>query len=361
MSQSLKRTDHNALINRNAKNQHDIGAIEGLRESLDGIQVDILNLQTDIDNKVPMDRKINGQTLENDVEVKNVESADKLKTARTIGLNGAVTSTPTAFDGSEEINIPITALKESYLEWGGKNLAHNISPLDSAMLPELNANRLSFIKNSAVKFERSEDAGNTWVDVSNEFDGTTICTKSTSFGNGNKVSNQSVNRQHRITIDCVSGNVYCMLAKIMLQISTEGATGCKCTVEFGDKAENTQWTTYTTANLNGWSGWNVINVNHVVGIEYISWDKSYRYVRLTFKNSYLDSNFNCDLIIKSIRFISKFLYDAPSVMAFTGHLYSYDKDQNATFPKNLLIQGNTLKIGNTTLTETQLQALLKLI
>lgn len=42
-------------------------------------------------------RKINGQTLDNDVLIDNVESADKLKTARTI--NGV------AFDGTEDIKI----------------------------------------------------------------------------------------------------------------------------------------------------------------------------------------------------------------------------------------------------------------
>ena len=83
MSQSLKRTDHNALINRNTENQHNIGAIEGLQEALD--------------NKVPTERKINGQTLENDVDIKNVESADKLKTARNI--NGV------AFDGTKDIKV----------------------------------------------------------------------------------------------------------------------------------------------------------------------------------------------------------------------------------------------------------------
>jgi hypothetical protein len=43
MSQSQKRTDHNALINRDKENQHNIGAIEKLQEALD--------------NKVPAERK----------------------------------------------------------------------------------------------------------------------------------------------------------------------------------------------------------------------------------------------------------------------------------------------------------------
>ena len=123
------------------------------------------------ENFVPKTRKINGQTLDNDVQIDNVASADKLKTARTIGLSGAVTSTPKTFDGSGNIDIPITAIKEAYLDWGGKSRYNWLSPVDNALLPELGTNRLAFFSDSAVKFERSEDAGVTWKDVSDQFDG----------------------------------------------------------------------------------------------------------------------------------------------------------------------------------------------
>ena len=43
----------------------------------------------------------------------NAGSATKLATARTIGISGAVTGTATAFDGTKNINIPITALNVS--------------------------------------------------------------------------------------------------------------------------------------------------------------------------------------------------------------------------------------------------------
>ena len=83
MSQAQKRIDHNAMLNRDKENQHPISAIAGLKEALD--------------SKVPATRTVNGQTLDNDVEIKNVESADKLKTARTI--NGV------EFDGTANIKV----------------------------------------------------------------------------------------------------------------------------------------------------------------------------------------------------------------------------------------------------------------
>ena len=312
------------------------------------------------ENFVPKTRKINGQTLDNDVQIDNVASADKLKTARAISLSGAVTSTPKPFDGSKDIDIPITAINESYLGWRADQASATPSSLDTALLPELSANRLAFIYNGAVKFERSEDAGATWTDVSEQFDGTMLCTSNISFGNNNSVGDYNVNRKHRITIDTVSGRVVGVLAKILLCISTEGAIGSKCMLEFGDSAENTQWTAIKEMYIGGWSGWNAININPVpIGRESTGY---YRYVRLTFSIANVTNGYDSDLKIWSLRFICRAFYENTiSAMARTGHLYSYDSEQNATFPKNLTIKGNTLKIGSTTLTETQLKALLALL
>lgn len=49
---------------------------------------------------------------------KNVLSATKLTTARTISVSGAVTATATAFDGTSNISIPVTALNASFLSTG---------------------------------------------------------------------------------------------------------------------------------------------------------------------------------------------------------------------------------------------------
>ena len=309
------------------------------------------------ENFVPKTRKINGQTLDNDVQIDNVASADKLKTARTIGLSGAVTSTPKAFDGSGNVDIPITAIKEAYLDWGGKNRSNHLSPVDVSMLPELCANRVAFIADSAVKFERSDDAGATWTDVSEHFDGTMLCTDDISFGNGNSPADANTNRQHRITIDCASGGLYCYLSKIFINVNTDGAGDCMCKVEFGDNYENTVWAKITEGTVTGWTGWNTFNVGHSL----IGGTTGYRYVRLTFTISSVTSGTPSDLIIKGIRFISGAFYKAENTMAVRGNLYRTDKNQTAIFPKNLTIQGDTLMIGTTTITETQLKALLALL
>ena len=62
----------------------------------------------------------------------NSATATKLATARNIGLGTGATGTATSFNGSGNITIPVTDVKESYLSWGGKNIAGGVSPIDAA-------------------------------------------------------------------------------------------------------------------------------------------------------------------------------------------------------------------------------------
>lgn len=308
-------------------------------------------------NYVPNTRKVNGQPLNKDVEITEVKSAEKLKTARVVSFKGAVESTPTAFDGSNNINVVVDKLYEGNIDFGGKSRYVHLSPIDTALIPEFSANRIAFIKDSAVKFELSNDNGETWIDVSENYDGTMLCTSNIMFGIGNTLSDKSINRQQRITIDCIDGGVYCELAKIFVQVDTSGAKGCQCKVEFGDASENTVWTTKNTEIVAGWTGWNVINIPPT----YIGKNEK-RYVRLTFSISQIVDEYTCNLNVMSLRFVSRICYgEAPSILARKGVMYTFDKYQNVTFPNNIYISGDTLKIGNTTINEEQLQALLALL
>ena len=132
-------------------------------------------------------------------EAGNADTADKLTTARTIGLSGAVTSTATAFDGTKNINIPVGNVYDSAITTGNDYLTATFSQTDASLIDDLRANRLAYMPDSCFKFERSNDAGKTWTEVSG-VSGLELCTNSTNFTNGNTTSNQSVNRQHRITI-----------------------------------------------------------------------------------------------------------------------------------------------------------------
>lgn len=170
----------------------------------------------------------------------NAATATKLQTARNISLGTAVTATATKFDGSTNITVPVNSVKEAYLEWGGKDFAASFGPLDAALIGDLSINRLAGLPDSQWKFERSSDAGATWTEYTGP-KGSQIGTiiKADSIigaSNANTTSSKSVNNWHRITID-VLGNIYCELRKIAIYLSTNGATGCKCKVEWGDNSD----------------------------------------------------------------------------------------------------------------------------
>lgn len=91
-------------------------------------------------------------------------TATKLKSNRTIALGTGVIGTATAFDGSSNITIPVTEVKEGYLSWGGQHITGKTSPLGMAISNEHNANRMAYINGDAITMEYSSDAGSTWTD-----------------------------------------------------------------------------------------------------------------------------------------------------------------------------------------------------
>ena len=264
--------------------------------------------------------------------------ASKLTTARTIGLGTGATGTATSFDGSANITIPVTSVKEAYLAWGGKDISGSFSALDAALIEDLSANRLAGLPASKVTFERSSDGGSTWATYSGN---AALVTTEGSASNANTTSSKSINNWHRITID-VNGSIYCELRKIAIFLNTDGATGCKCKVEWGDYSTTTVWTTEKTVSVAGWSGWNIINVSKRIGNSI--YDKI-RYIRLTFSQTSVDSNYTSNLNVSKIRFYSNNCWVQPTNLAKNGHVYNYDSYLNVTFPAKVtatsFVEGDT--------------------
>lgn len=73
-----------------------------------------------------------------------VAKANQLSTARTIALKEGATGTATSFNGSANISIPVTDVKDSYVTWGGKNLAGNVSPADMGCVDEFGQQQIVF-------------------------------------------------------------------------------------------------------------------------------------------------------------------------------------------------------------------------
>ncbi len=262
-------------------------------------------------------------------------------TGNTIALDTAVTSTATTFTGASAVTIPVNSVKEAYLVWGGKNFSGSYGVIDAAMIPELGANRLAFLKAAGLTVEYSTNAGSSWTDY-----GLTNVQKTGIFGAGTNVylgkhttnGSCTVSDQLRITIDTGAASIYTVLNKFGIYMSASGAT---VYVKI-EKALQSTPTTYIDVidwtQISGWSGWNILNVNGFA--TYGNTPASqYGRVRFTFKQTAVNTKYSSASIAKIIGF-GGVGWTTPSTLAKTGNIYSYDNEQNVTFPAK--INGYTL-------------------
>lgn len=275
------------------------------------------------------------------LDLNTTGSAAKLTTARTIALGTGATGTATSFDGSANITIPVTDVKEAYLSWGGKNFSGSYAPIDAAMIPNLGANRLAFMPASGVTVEYSTDGGSTWSAYS-------------SFTNNNKIDLFNGNGANmyigassatkidktkymcRVTIETSTAQVYTALNKFIIYCSTAGSTGSYCTIEARTQANysagTNTWAKFADkVSISGWSGYNVINTSAIT--TYGNSDSHYRQLRFTFGvTSHASTVTYSGLVISKIMGFGGVGWTTPSTMAATGRMYTYDASKNVTFP-----------------------------
>lgn len=293
----------------------------------------------------------------------NAYAADKLSVAKTINVSTGATGTATAFDGSQNIAIPITEIKESYLTWGGKNFSGNYGPIDAAMISTLGANRLAFLPEVGITVEYSRDSGATWTEIEtenkhrlfgafgNNYTGFTI-------GNNDIAGADTSTYQLRITIDSIAAKVYTSLNKFAIYVTTGGSQSCWCTIEC-KTVNNVISGTDTWVNfanqvpIMGWSGWNIINTKNITthsGYEFQQESGQYQKIRFIFGNASHSGNYK-GLYIGQILGFGGVGWNTPSYMAKYGSLYAYDCEQNAIFPAK--ITARTLaSVSSTTVGET---------
>ena len=262
----------------------------------------------------------------------------QLSSSKTIALGTGVSSTATAFNGSSNITIPVTGIKEAYLDWGGKNWTYGFSPLDAALIPSLGANRFAFVPADAVTIEYSRDGGTTWTDYgASDAIKSTILTKNNYCVNIGKTTTSdtgiTTDYQVRITINTKTAKVYTQIRKFVIYCSTNGASGSWCTIE---AARNTSPTTFemfaNKQSIEGWSGYNVINTNITT---YGNNSSQFQYLRFTFGITGLSSTYNSSLAIYSIYAYGGVGWSTPSTLARTGVIYDFDYNQNVTFPNGV--------------------------
>lgn len=260
--------------------------------------------------------------------------ADKLTTARTIALGEAVQSTATAFDGSANISIPVTGLKESYLVWGDKNKVNDLGVIDNCF-SDFSSNKLSFMNPDYISVEYSNDGGSTWTDYGATAEQKTAHVTSTlshSFYLGNNKA-QTTQDRLRITITARE-NLYFAVRKLMVYFCMNGATGNTVLVETSKCGSDTTFTALGTYSVSGWTGWNSIPVSFSFGGADTQTGNTRR-IRFTYQFTGHSSGYES----KTAAYVQKtYIFGAaqwssPHSLSSTGHLYSFDVNQRAVFPK----------------------------
>ena len=269
--------------------------------------------------------------------LKFIESDGGLSAARNIKIYGgaAATATSADFDGTKNITIPLGSVYGSYLSWGGQNIVGDISPIDAAMSYLHSANRAQFSKPAGITIEYSNDSGSTWTDY-----GASDITK-TSLVSGKDISlllgkpdsgAAPITSQLRITINANKCGFYTNLKSVLIYYRTEGTAGNRVMVERANIGSETNFTsTIGTYDITGWSGWNSLPL--AIGAFGGSASSQCGALRFTF--SFTNTAPNARPGVLGMMFLGTTYWATPSNMAHTGHLYSWDVNQNAIFPAGI--------------------------
>lgn len=208
------------------------------------------------------------------------------------------------------------------------------------MIPDLGSNRLAFMPADSIEVQYSRDGGETWSDYP------TSDTAKLNFFNGNGAShvigaNSSTgidksNYQLRFIITTNVAKVYTVLNKFCIYCSTNGSSGSWCTIDGKTKsnvdAGNDTWTIFANkVPISGWSGYNIINTSGITTYG----NQAYHFQKLRFTfgvNSHPSTSTYAGLSVYRIYGFGGVGWNTPSNMARYGRIYSYDSQQNVTFP-----------------------------
>lgn len=237
-------------------------------------------------------------------------------------------------------NTATPKIEDGNIVWGGKDIAGGFGPVDATMVPELGANRFAFLKASCIDIEYSNDGGATWTDMDIS-DKTKIslfsgCSDSAAIRIGNATSDNpaTADSKLRITLIQRGSKLYNSFSKFVIFVSTDGSAGCSVTIQHALNSDLETFIDIKTASLLGWSGYNVINIDSPI-TPFGQGSSQAGKLRFEFSITGQQNNRYAGLRILNIYGFGGVGWTIPSIMAKTGHIYSYDESQNAIFPSKV--------------------------
>lgn len=239
-----------------------------------------------------------------------------------------------------QLNGKLETVHDNDILWGGKNLHGEVSPTDAAMVSVIGGNKFALCKPQGITVEYTNDGGATWVNYD-----TTEKTKidvisgisTVGWYYGKKTESSQIvtaDDMLRITVNAFTCGVYTSLRKILIEFATNGSTNDFVKIESATIGDQETFTVVGLYNISGNSGWNSIPYFNNFGAYSLNQISNVGVLRFTFStstaSSYQGRPYVQNLVLNGIT-----NYVNPSKLSATGHLYSYDYQQNATFPANV--------------------------
>ena len=242
---------------------------------------------------------------------------------------------------------------EAKLKWGGESISGDVAPIDAAMLPSVGNNKAEFSNADGVSVEYSTDGGATWADYNASKNQKTRLL-SANLGAAlviGKDAEASLNNKLRITVNANTCGFYTLLKKVLIEVSTFDAQGCSVMIERAKGNSQDTFETIGTYQISGWTGWNSLDVGTREPFYFGGADGqsgNWWVMRFTFSIGGLGTWGSNKLTVSKLLFLGTTSWITPSDIAGTGHLYSYDDSQNATFPANVAAKRFSGESGNMT-------------
>lgn len=228
----------------------------------------------------------------------------------------------------------------------GMNTQGSVPPIYSGAISGSLENKTIFMPADAIVIEKTTDGGKTWVDA-----GIDNQTKRSLFlgKNFSAVSPgvPSLSNKIRITINPIDRYSNALMLYLWVSI---GGHSVAVDIEYSTIGAKTTFTTYrTNVPVAGWSGPNCIGLpGYTFGGESSQTSNVYAY-RITFYYTKVNPKWaSSNATIGDIRIYGNTNGRDPNNMFSNGHLYSWDMDQNAIFPKEVTASSFSGEAGSLT-------------
>lgn len=229
---------------------------------------------------------------------------------------------------------------------GNENWAGNIGSTDRGMINTARSPKSAFLPANCITVEYSSDAGKTWEDY-----GLSEAQKRGLFAltcdndvRLSKSSPVSTNDCVRITVEPLDR--YVSFDQLYIWFST-GSHACTLDLERSTiGAKDTFSFIRKDVPLGGWSGPNVINFPYGTFGGFPGQTSNHYKYRMTFKTTKLGSSTTQFPTIIDIRFYGDRAWSIPNDMVKGDYPFSWDRDMNVNFPKQLKEQGKRVYSDN---------------